>query len=172
MACINVFGEITFHAISDCWNSSKSYSDANPLSSKRAPLESKHFQKTTESGIIDETSDSRISRTKANYNSVKTGTFSFSNSLEPNGVLLDNEENDNFGGFQHQKWRSSKTASDSLSGFGEKSQFSSRSDSRSEIVSSKPIEFDRKCAWDILWASVSILKFHNFCYSIIARRRL
>ncbi|XP_042899880.1 WD repeat-containing protein 35 isoform X2 [Parasteatoda tepidariorum] len=152
MACINVFGEITFHAISDYWNSSKNHSDSNPLSIKRSSFDSKQpFQKTTESGIIDETSDSRISRSKANFNSMKSGKFSLSNSLEPNGIMIDNEESESFGGFQQQKWRSSKTVSDSLSGFGEKSNFNSRSDATT--VSSKPIEFDRKCAWDILWAS-------------------
>ncbi|CAL1291163.1 unnamed protein product [Larinioides sclopetarius] len=164
IACINNYGEITFHSVSDYY---KNQAEMNTLSSKKSSdLLSMHFSdfqsgtKSKQSGSDFETQFSRTRESELL-------------SSESNGMILDNnsdgDENSNFA--RQAKFKNKKELSDSLASLGEtrdlnsskmfndnrnfgKNKFgdNSRAKNLSPVVS-KPLDFDRKCAWDIQFAS-------------------
>ncbi|GFV07153.1 WD repeat-containing protein 35 [Trichonephila clavipes] len=158
LACINIYGEISFHSISD----------VNTLILKKYP------------NILS--THSSIKGSKQSGSEFETQFFKVKESdlsMEPNGLLdkRDGDENSNFSrtsfiGSHQVKGSNRKELSDSLkSSFGEKVDTSSKmigdhhnKSGRSKLIDSfrtknlspvvsKPLEFDRKCAWDIQFAS-------------------
>lgn len=171
LACINIYGEITFHSVSEYYKSPQKGSSARASNPLR--------QNSTKSK--QPSSDFDLQFPKAN----EPDSIAISSRIisEPNGILLDSAED------HPNKWQHRKELADSLAGLGEKKEskkmgdFSSQkvgakgrgsNSARSKNVSpvlSKPLPFDRKCAWDIQWASVSIIfltvvviKMLNSCY--------
>ncbi|KAF8790747.1 WD repeat-containing protein 35 [Argiope bruennichi] len=167
IACINIYGEITFHSVSEYY---KNQADTKTLSSKKSSdllsLHFSDFQSETRSRNKEFGSDleTQFSRTKES-----------DLSSESNGMILDNsrdgDDNSNFA--RQAKFKNKKELSDSLATLGETHDFNSskmfndhrqRNFGKSKFndnartknlfpVVSKPLDFDRKCAWDIQFAS-------------------
>lgn len=160
LACINIYGEITFHSVSEYYKSPQKGSSARANPARQNSIVPKSKQPS---------SDFDLQFPKAN----EPDSIAISSRIisEPNGILLDGAED------HPNKWQHRKELAESLAGLGEKKDSKKMGDfpsqkvggkgrgsssARSKNVSpvlSKPLPFDRKCAWDIQWASVSIICF-------------
>ncbi|KAG8179280.1 hypothetical protein JTE90_026742 [Oedothorax gibbosus] len=143
LACINIYGEITFHSVSEFNRTPQKFS-----ATKNNPRHS-----------IKSRSDFDSQFPKAN----EPGSLAISSRIasESNGGILDNGDDGNTA-HHPNKWQHRKELADSLAGLGEKgpkrfaergSGFRSNKSKNVSPVLSKPLPFDRKCAWDIQWAS-------------------